>query len=101
MKCSIFHLGQQLVQLVVGGREERIGQSLGACQNPSDKLSTQGPQAMLLGRKLGRGGWSIAAEPPDVTLYIMSLSRQRVQSPLVSPSWRSCFNILLVHMQLL
>ena len=65
-----------------GGGGVRVGQSLGGCQNPSDKLSTQGPQAMLLGRKPGRGGWSIAAESPDFTLYIMSLSRQRVQSPL-------------------
>ena len=48
-----------------GVGEERVSQPLGGCQNPRDKLSTQGPQAMLLGREQGRRGWSIAAEPPD------------------------------------
>ena len=81
-----------------------MGQPLGGCQHPSDKLSTQGPLAMLLVTEPGIGGWSVAAELPDVTLHIKPLSRGRGDSPLwavVSLLGKPLSHILSVHTQLL
>lgn len=54
-----------------------MGQPLGECQDPS-KLSTQGPWPCYRGERQAQGkvegGWSVAAEAPDIILYLTLLS---------------------------